>query len=409
MTAVVGPGALEQGHAGREWSGPGGSAPSSGASSSVAAPAGVGAQAPAPVELFLGWDHLEWWVGNARAFAGFLCAAFGFQVTAYAGPETGVHDRVSYVIEQGAIRFVITGALGSASPVAESVRAHGDGVRDVAITVSDAAEAYDRALHRGAVGLQRPTVEQDDSGKLVRASIAAYGDTQHSFIERTAYSGFFAPGFTNENLPPLSAAHPTSLRQIDHCVANVAKGELDGWVEFYRRTLGFDQLVYFDDAQISTEYSALMSTVVWDGSKIVLPINEPADGLRKSQIQEYIDYYGCAGVQHIAMRTDDIVSTVSALRARGVRFLRVPDAYYEDVRSRLHDLDLPWDDLQELGVLVDRDHDGYLLQIFTEMVTDRPTIFFEVIQREGAKGFGAGNFKALFQAIEREQERRGNL
>jgi 4-hydroxyphenylpyruvate dioxygenase len=364
---------------------------------------------PAPADMFLGWDHLEWWVGNARAFAGFLCAAFGFEVTAYAGPETGVSDRVSYVVEQGGIRFLVTGALGPGSPIAESVRSHGDGVRDVAITVVDATAAYDAALARGAVGLAAPAVYEDDTGKLVRASIAAYGDTQHSFIERAAYSGPFAPGFTTENLPPLPAAHPTNLRLIDHCVANVAKGELDGWVDFYRSTLGFDQLVHFDDEQISTDYSALMSTVVWDGSKIVLPINEPADGLKKSQIQEYLDFYGCAGVQHVAMRTDDIVPTVSALRARGVRFLRIPDAYYEEVRTRLGDLDLPWDRLQELGILIDRDHDGYLLQIFTEMVTDRPTVFFEIIQREGAKGFGAGNFKALFQAIEREQDRRGNL
>ncbi|HEV7886072.1 MAG TPA: 4-hydroxyphenylpyruvate dioxygenase [Acidimicrobiales bacterium] len=362
-----------------------------------------------PASLFLGWDHLEWRVGNARAFTAFLCSAFGFEATAYAGPETGVLDRVSWVVEQGAIRFVITGALGPDSPIAQSVKTHGDGVYDVAISVTDAAAAYDAALARGAVGLDAPAVHEDDTGKLVRASIAAYGDTQHSFVERAAYSGPYAPGFTTENLPPLFTAHPTNLQLIDHCVANVAKGELDGWVDFYRRTLGFDQLVHFDDEQISTEYSALMSTVVWDGSKIVLPINEPADGLRKSQIQEYIDFYGCAGVQHIAMRTDDIASTVSALRARGVRFLRVPDAYYQDVRARLHDLDLPWDRLQELGILIDRDHDGYLLQIFTEMVTDRPTVFFEIIQREGAKGFGAGNFKALFEAIEREQARRGNL
>jgi 4-hydroxyphenylpyruvate dioxygenase len=367
------------------------------------------AAGPAPAELFLGWDHLEWWVGNARAFTAFLCSCFGFQATAYAGPETGVLDRVSWVVEQGDIRFVVTGALSADSPIAASVRQHGDGVRDVAITVTDAAAAYDAALARGAVGLQAPTTVEDETGKLVRASIAAYGDTQHSFVERAAYSGPFAPGFSTENLPPLYAAHPVGVRRIDHCVANVAKGELDAWVDYYRHTLGFDQLVHFDDEQISTEYSALMSTVVWDGSKIVLPINEPADGLRKSQIQEYLDYYGCAGVQHIALRTDDIVSAVTALRARGVRFLRVPDAYYEDVRARLHDLDLPWDRLQELGVLIDRDHDGYLLQIFTEMVTDRPTIFFEVIQREGAKGFGAGNFKALFEAIEREQARRGNL
>jgi 4-hydroxyphenylpyruvate dioxygenase len=280
-------------------------------------------------------------------------------------------------------------------------------VHDVAITVTDAGLAYEAALDRGAAGLRAPWVEKDADGRVVRATIATYGDTQHTFVERNEYRGLFAPGFTDDNLPGSSG--DVGLTRIDHVVGNVEKGFLDGWVDFYRRSLGFDQLVHFDDDQIGTEYSALMSTVVWDGSKIVLPINEPADGLKKSQIEEYLDYYGAPGVQHIAMGTDDIVSTVSALRDRGVRFLRVPAAYYDEARARLADLDLPWDDLQRLGVLVDRDQDGYLLQLFTEMVTDRPTVFFEVIQREGAKGFGAGNFKALFEAIEREQARRGNL
>ena len=362
-----------------------------------------------PASRFLGWDHVEWWVGNARAFAGFLAGAFGFRVVAYAGPETGVGDRASYVLEQGAVRFVVTGALSPASPIAAHVRAHGDGVRDLAIAVSDAAATYEAALARGAVGLRPPWIEEDDAGKLVRATIATYGDTEHSFVERHAYSGPFAPGFAAEDVPPPSAGPPVGLLAIDHCVGNLDKGHLRRWVDFYRTTLGFDQLLHFDDEQISTEYSALMSTVVWDGSKIVLPLNEPALGRRKSQIQEYLDYYGCPGVQHIAMSTADIVATVAALRARGVRFLGVPASYYEDARERLGDLELPWDDLQRLGVLVDRDEDGHLLQIFTETVTDRPTVFFEVIQREGARGFGAGNFKALFEAIEREQARRGNL
>jgi 4-hydroxyphenylpyruvate dioxygenase len=307
------------------------------------------------------------------------------------------------------VRFVLTGALGPHSPVATCVRAHGDGVRDIAITVADARAAYEAAIERGAEGLRAPWDEEDEDGRLVRATIAAYGDTQHTFVERGGYNGAFAPGYSTADVPPVSCGPDVGLTRIDHVVANVDKGSLPAWVGFYQRVLGLEQLVHFDDEQISTEYSALMSTVVWDGSKIVLPINEPADGLRKSQIEEYLDFYGAPGVQHIAMRTDDIVASVAALRERGVRFLRVPDAYYDDARVRHADLALPWDDLQRLGVLVDRDQDGYLLQLFTETVTDRPTVFFEVIQREGAKGFGAGNFKALFEAIEREQARRGNL
>ncbi|MDQ1373378.1 MAG: 4-hydroxyphenylpyruvate dioxygenase, partial [Actinomycetota bacterium] len=310
-----------------------------------------------PASLFLGWDHLEWWVGNARQAAGFLAASFGFRITAYAGPETGRRDGTcSYVVEQGDVRFVFTGSLGPEAPVARCVGAHGDGVRDVAITVADARAAYEAAMERGAVGLRAPWSDEDDDGVLVRATIAAYGDTQHTFVERSGYRGVFAPGFSAEDLPPDFVAAPVGITRIDHVVANVEKGALLSWVGFYQRVLGLEQLVHFDDAQISTEYSALMSTVVWDGSKIVLPINEPADGLRKSQIEEYLDAYGAPGVQHIAMRTDDIVATVSALRDRGVRFLTVPDAYYDDVRVRLADLDLPWDELQRLGVLIDRDH-----------------------------------------------------
>jgi len=371
------------------------------------APAGTEAHTPA--QLIQGWDHLELWVGNARAAAGFLASAFGFTVTAYAGPETGVRDRASYVLEQGEIRLVVTAALSPDSPIAAHVRAHGDGVRDVALAVSQAGEVYEAALGRGAMGLRPPWTERDESGTITRSTIATYGDTQHTFVERDRYTGSFAPGFTTEGLPPAPVGPQVGLQRIDHVVANVEQGSLDGWVDFYRRVLGFDQLVHFGDDQISTEYSALMSTVVWDGSKVVLPLNEPAEGLHRSQIEEYLDAYGSPGVQHVALRTEDIVATVRALRARGVRFLSVPPAYYDDVRRRLADLSLPWDELRALGVLVDRDEDGYLLQIFTETVTDRPTLFLEIIQREGARGFGAGNFKALFEAIEREQARRGNL
>jgi 4-hydroxyphenylpyruvate dioxygenase len=363
----------------------------------------------APASLLTGWDHIEFWVGNARAFTQFMASGFGFEVVAYAGPETGVADRASYVLQQGDIRFVVTGAMRPTSEIAAHVRAHGDGVRDLAFAAVDARLTYLAALERGAVGLQVPWTENDADGRLSRATIAAYGDTQHTFVDRSDYRGGFAPGFVAEGLPPTPVGPPVGLHKIDHAVANVEKGALDAWVGFYRHTLGFDQLVHFDDDQISTEYSALMSTVVWDGSKIVLPINEPADGRKKSQIEEYIEFYGAPGVQHIAMRTDDIVAAVAALRERGVRFLTVPETYYEDARARVGLPDLPWAELQRLGILVDRDEDGYLLQIFTETVTDRPTVFFEIIQREGAKGFGAGNFKALFEAIEREQARRGNL
>jgi len=359
--------------------------------------------------FFLGWDHIEFWVGNARQAAQFLASAFGFAVTAYSGPETGVADRASYVLEQGGIRFVVTGAMAPSSEIARHVKAHGDGVHDLAIAVTDAAACYEAALSRGAIGLRSPFEVDGGNGRIVAATIATYGDTQHTFVERSDADAGFWPGFVTDDLPPVPAGPSVGLQRLDHCVGNVELGALDNWVDFYRGTLGFDSLVHFDDDQISTEYSALMSTVVWDGSKVVLPINEPAHGKRKSQIQEYLDFYGSAGVQHLALRTESIVDAVAALRARGVRFLRVPDSYYVDVRERLADLQLPWDELQRLGILVDRDQDGYLLQIFSETITDRPTVFFEIIQREGAKGFGAGNFKALFEAIEREQERRGNL
>lgn len=360
-------------------------------------------------EFIDGWDHLEFWVGNARAFSGWMASAFGFDVIAYAGPETGVRDRASYVLGQGSVRLVVTASLSPSSEIAAHVRAHGDGVRDIALRVSSAAGAYEAALARGAVGVRAPWSTEDDAGKVTRATIALYGETHHTFVERSAYSGVWMPGYANAEVPARPIGPVVGLSSLDHVVGNVPLGTLDRWVEFYRDVLGFRQLVHFDDDQISTEYSALKSTVVWDGSRVVLPINEPAEGRRKSQIQEYLESYGSPGVQHVALRTDDIVSAVLALRARGVRFLSVPDTYYDDVRTRLASLELPWNRLQELGILIDRDADGYLLQIFTENVTDRPTVFFEIIQREGAKGFGAGNFKALFEAIERAQARRGNL
>lgn len=355
-----------------------------------------------------GIDHLEFWVGNARQSAGFFAAAFGFDIVAYAGPETGVADRASYVLSQGDIRFVVTAGLSPDSPVTAHARAHGDGVRDLAFVVDNAALAYETALGRGATGLRAPWVESDADGRIVRATVATYGDTRHTFVERADYTGLFAPGYQPSALNrPVGPS--VGLARVDHVVANVELGRLEAWVDYYARIFGFDQLVHFDDETISTEYSALMSTVVWDGSKVVLPINEPATGLRRSQIQEYLDCYGGPGVQHIALRTSDIVSTVRALRDRGVRFLRVPGAYYEAAAERMRGIDLPWADLADLGILADRDHEGHLLQVFTETIGDRPTLFFEIIQREGSRGFGAGNFKALFEAIEREQAARGNL
>ena len=356
-----------------------------------------------------GWDAIELWVGNARAMAAFLCSGFGFRVTAYSGPETGQDDHASYVLQQGRIRLVVTAALSPDSAIAAHVREHGDGVHDLAFAVTDAFAAFDAAVARGAVPFEAPYEVSDDSGVLRLASICAYGETRHTFVDRSGYRGAYRPGYVTTMLPPTPAGLPVGLALVDHVVGNVEKGALDRWVDFYQSVLGFEQLLHFDDAQISTKYSALMSTVVWDGSEIVLPLNEPADGLRKSQIEEYLDTYRGPGVQHIALRTDDIVVAVAALRSRGLRFLEPPATYYEDAQRRLHHLDLPWDDLRRLGILVDAEPDGWLLQIFTETVGDRPTLFIEIIQRGGARGFGAGNFKALFEAIEREQARRGHL
>jgi 4-hydroxyphenylpyruvate dioxygenase len=368
------------------------------------------ARAVTPAAHLRGWDCIELWVGNARSTAGFLMAAFGFRCTAFAGAETGRRDKASYVLEQGDIRFVVSGALDPDSPIAHHVRIHGDGVHDLAWLVDDAVAAYEAAVARGARGVREPWVERDEHGQLGLAQVATYGETVHTFVDRRRYrTGTLEPGYTDEGLPNPNVGPPVGLTAIDHVVGNVEQGRLDHWVEFYGEVMGFAQLTHFDDEQIRTEYSALMSTVVWDGSQIVMPLNEPADGLKKSQIQEYLEHYGGPGVQHVALRTDDIVSAVEALRTRGVRFMTVPDEYYDEARTRLAGFDLPWDALQRLGILADRDADGYLLQIFTETITDRPAVFFEIIERHGATGFGEGNFRALFEAIERHQARRGNL
>ena len=358
--------------------------------------------------VFHGFDHIEWWAGNARHTAAFFVNGFGFDVAGYRGPETGTPDTMSYVLRQGDIVFVVTSGLDCVGDTGRHVLRHGDGVRAVALRVDNCRDAFDALLARGAAGMRTPVESQTDDGRFVSAAVATYGDTVHALVERDDYRGEFAPGF--EPAEPFGLDGPAvGLTSIDHVVGNVERGALARWVEFYERVFGFSRLTHFGADQISTEFSALESTVVWDGDRVVMPINEPADGRRRSQIQEYLDYYGSPGVQHLALRTDDIVATVEALRTRGVRCLDVPPTYYAEARERLGDLDLPWDALQRLGILVDRDHEGYLLQIFTENVASRPTVFIEIIQRFGARGFGEGNFKALFEAIERAQAARGNL
>ncbi len=365
---------------------------------------------PSPAARVLGWDCLELWVGNARTTAGFFLSAFGFTCTAYAGPETGVRHKASYVLEQGDIRLVVSAALAADSPIAAHVQAHGDGVHDLAWLVDDARAAFDAAVARGAKAVRPPWEERDEQGALVLAQIGTYGDTVHTFVDRRDYTGpRLEPGYEADHLPPTPTGPPVGLVSIDHVVGNVEQGRLDDWVRFYADVLGFTPMQHFSEGQISTEYSALASTVMWDGKQVVMPINEPATGRRKSQIAEYLEAYDGPGVQHLALRTDDIVRTVDALGARGVRFMQVPGAYYDEARPRLEGVELPWADLQRLGILVDRDETGHLLQIFTETITDRPAVFFEIIERRGARGFGEGNFKALFEAIERDQARRGNL
>ncbi|HEU5048945.1 MAG TPA: 4-hydroxyphenylpyruvate dioxygenase [Gemmatimonadales bacterium] len=370
---------------------------------SLAAPA-------APTDTFPinGTDYVEFYVGNARQSAHYYVSAFGYELVAYRGPETGVRDRASYLLVQNKIRLVLTSPLGPDSDIARHVHLHGDGVRDLALWVDDAREAFTAAVDRGARPVHPPEVLTDEDGEVVVAAIHTYGDTIHSLVERRNYDGLFLPGFR-----PVTSrfrTEPVGLLHVDHCVGNVELGKMNTWVKFYEDVMGFKNLISFDDKDISTEYSSLMSKVVASGNeRIKFPINEPAAGKKKSQIDEYLEFYRGPGVQHLALATNDIVHTVSSLRDRGIEFLRVPTTYYDSLLDRVGTIDEDLEPLKELGILVDRDDEGYLLQIFSKPVQDRPTLFYEIIQRKGARSFGKGNFKALFESIEREQALRGNL
>jgi 4-hydroxyphenylpyruvate dioxygenase len=356
----------------------------------------------------LGTDYVELYVGNAKQSALYYKTAFGFQSEAYAGLETGLKDRVSYVLKQDKIRLVLTTPLTSDSPINEHLKKHGDGVKVIALWVEDATKAFEETTKRGARPFMEPTVEEDEHGQVIRSGIYTYGETVHIFVERKNYQGIFLPGYRKweSHYNP----EPTGLKFIDHMVGNVDWNEMNTWCEFYKKVMGFAQIISFDDNDISTEYTALMSKVMSNGNgRIKFPINEPAEGKKKSQIEEYIDFYNGAGVQHIAVATNDIVATVSAMRDRGVEFLYVPDTYYDDLLERVGDIEEDVEVLKQHGILIDRDEEGYLLQLFTKPVVDRPTMFFEIIQRKGAQSFGKGNFKALFESIEREQENRGTL
>jgi 4-hydroxyphenylpyruvate dioxygenase len=355
-----------------------------------------------------GTDHVEFYVGNAKQSAYYYQSAFGYELVAYAGPETGVRDRASYVLQQNKVRLVLTTSLLPDSEIAEHVKKHGDGVKVLALWVDDARKSFEETVKRGAKPAAEPKVLKDDDGEVVVASIHTYGETIHTFVERKNYKGAFMPGY--KKAKSLIKVEPVGLKHIDHCVGNVGWGEMNTWVKFYEEVMGFKLLLTFDDKDISTEYSALMSKVVSNGNGYVkFPINEPAEGKKKSQIEEYIDFYHGAGVQHIAIETDNIIHTVGELRKRGVEFLYVPETYYDDVLDRVGHIDEDLAALKNLNILIDRDEEGYLLQIFTKPVEDRPTLFYEIIQRKGAQSFGKGNFKALFESIEREQEVRGNL
>jgi 4-hydroxyphenylpyruvate dioxygenase len=364
---------------------------------------------PTDVMPIHGIDHVELFVGNAAQAAYYYSHAFGFTGTAYRGLESGSRDRVSHVLEQGRIRLVLTGTLSGDDEIGEHHKHHGDGVRTIALSVPDAAAAYEHAISHGARGIETPYELGDERGTVQLASIETYGDTRHLFVAREGYSGVFLPGYQPTGAQ--SDHGPNGLLVgIDHVVGNVELGHMDEWVRYYERVFGMTEMIHFSDEEISTEYSALMSKVVTDGSgRIKFPINEPAQGKRKSQIEEYLEFYRGAGAQHIALSTTDIVRTVDELMARGVQFLSIPESYYAEVPARVGEINEDVADLRRLGILVDRDDEGYLLQIFTKPVGDRPTLFFEVIERHGARGFGDGNFKALFEAIEREQARRGNL
>jgi 4-hydroxyphenylpyruvate dioxygenase len=356
----------------------------------------------------LGTDYLEFYVGNAKQAAYYYKAAFGFQTVAYAGPETGVRDRASYVVQQGKIRLVLTTAMHSDHEISAHVRQHGDGVKILALWVDDAFESYEKTMSRGARSYQEPKVLTDEHGEVRTAGIYTYGETVHMFVERKNYHGAFLPGYVAQQ----SSFNPSEvgLRYVDHCVGNVGWNRMNETVKWYEDVMGFANILSFDDKQITTEYSALMSKVMSTGNGYVkFPINEPAEGKKKSQIEEYLTFYEGEGVQHIAVATDDIISTVRELKARGVEFLNTPDAYYDNLRAHVGNIDEDVEALRALRIMADRDEEGYLLQIFTKPVEDRPTVFFEIIQRKGAKSFGAGNFKALFESLEREQDRRGNL
>lgn len=356
----------------------------------------------------MGTDYIELYVGNSKQSAHYYQSAWGFQPLAYAGMETGLKDRESYVLVQDKIRLVLTSPLHSGTEIGKHIDKHGDGVKVTALWVPDATKAFEEATKRGAAPYMEPTVDEDENGKIVKSGIEIYGDTVHIFIERKEYNGIFLPGY--KKWDPEYRPSTIGLKYIDHMVGNVELGQMNEWVKFYQEVMGFSQILSFDDKDISTEYTALMSKVMSNGNgRIKFPINEPADGIKKSQIEEYIEFYEGAGVQHIAVATDDIISTVTELKNRGVEFLRVPDTYYDVLHERVGEIDEDIAPLRELGILVDRDDEGYLLQLFTKPVEPRPTMFFEIIQRKGATSFGKGNFKALFEAIEREQEVRGTL
>lgn len=356
----------------------------------------------------LGTDYVEFYVGNAKQAAHFYKTAFGFQSLAYAGPETGVRDRASYVLIQNKMRLVLTTPLRPDDEIATHIAKHGDGVKIIALWVDDAYASYEATVSRGARSYMEPETITDELGEVRRSGIYTYGETVHLFIERKNYNGVFMPGYKKWESHYNPA--PTGLLYVDHCVGNVGWNQMDKWVKYYEEVMGFRNILSFDDKQISTEYSALMSKVMSNGNGYVkFPINEPAEGKKKSQVEEYLDFYGGEGVQHIAIATKNIVDTVTQLQDRGVEFLKVPTTYYDDLEARVGKIEEDIEPLKELGILVDRDDEGYLLQIFTKPVEDRPTLFFEIIQRKGARSFGAGNFKALFEALEREQAARGNL
>jgi 4-hydroxyphenylpyruvate dioxygenase len=356
-----------------------------------------------------GTDYVEFYVGNAKQSAHYYITAFGFQALAYAGPETGIKDRASYAIRQHKLTFVLTTPLRPDNPIADHIYKHGDGVKSISLRVQDAKKAWEETTKRGAKSYMEPKVMKDDDGELVMSGIHTYGETVHLFIERKNYLGVFMPGYRVWNNPNFKT-NDTGLLYVDHCVGNVGWNQMNPWVKFYEDVMGFKNILSFDDEDISTEYSALMSKVMSSGNGFVkFPINEPAEGKKKSQVEEYLEFYNGEGVQHVAMATNDIVKTVRDLMNRGVEFLKVPTTYYDDLIERVGKIDEDLESLKELGILVDRDNEGYLLQLFSKPVEDRPTLFFEIIQRKGAQSFGKGNFKALFEAIEREQEARGNL